>query len=190
HARRHGGGCLAHRAAGARRLGRREGQVSRLRFRQRRAGGGRCASCAGWSGLARDRRRSGWIEAAMNGGDENNSAKKSGRAWSPAMDHAVETPIVCVVMGVSGSGKTTIAALLAAALGCRFQEGDDFHPAANVAKMRSGTPLTDADRIPWLQRIAGQIDQWRAEGESGVITCSGLKRSYRDIVVGNRAGVV
>ncbi|MEO6782449.1 MAG: gluconokinase [Bradyrhizobium sp.] len=99
------------------------------------------------------------------------------------------TPVIAVVMGVSGSGKTTVAALLAAALGCQFQEGDDLHPAANVEKMHGGTPLTDADRLPWLRKIAEEIDGWRVRGESGVLTCSALKRSYRDTIIGNRTDV-
>jgi carbohydrate kinase (thermoresistant glucokinase family) len=98
--------------------------------------------------------------------------------------------VIVVVMGVSGSGKSTVAALLAGALGCQFQEGDDLHPPENVAKMRGGTPLTDADRLPWLRKIAEEIDGWRARGECGVLTCSALKRSYRDIVIGNRRDVV
>lgn len=98
-------------------------------------------------------------------------------------------PRVLVVMGVSGSGKTTVAALLAAALGWQFEEGDDLHPPANVEKMSHGTPLTDEDRWPWLHRIAEVIDGWRARGESGVLTCSALKRAYRDIIVGNRPDV-
>jgi len=111
------------------------------------------------------------------------------RAWSPALTHAVTRPVIAIVMGFSGSGKTTVAVLLAAALGCQFQEGDDLHPAANVKKMHGGTPLTDADRWPWLQRIAEEIDGWRTRGESGVMTCSALKRTYRDIIVGNRPDV-
>jgi carbohydrate kinase (thermoresistant glucokinase family) len=98
--------------------------------------------------------------------------------------------VIIVLMGVSGSGKSTVAALLAAALGCRFQEGDDLHPRENVEKMRSGIPLTDADRLPWLRRIAEEIDGWRARGEWGVLTCSALKRSYRDIIIGDRRDVV
>src|SRR5271154_4852658 len=93
-------------------------------------------------------------------------------------------------MGVSGSGKTTFLALLAAALGCQFQEGDDLHPRENVEKMRGGTPLTDADRMPWLRKIAAEIDGWRARGECGVLTCSALKRSYRDIIIGDRRDVI
>ena len=96
---------------------------------------------------------------------------------------------VVVVMGVSGSGKTTVARDLAAALHCSFLEGDELHPPANVAKMRGGTPLTDADRRPWLEAIAARIDQWRSRGESGVVTCSALKRAYRDILIGDRKDV-
>ena len=111
------------------------------------------------------------------------------RVWSAALAHTVIRPVVVVIMGVSGSGKSTVAALLAAALGCQFQEGDDLHPPANVEKMRSGTPLTDADRMPWLRKIAEEIDGWRARGECGVVTCSALKRSYRDIIIGERHDV-
>ena len=88
------------------------------------------------------------------------------RVWSAALAHTITKPVIAVVMGVSGSGKTTVAALLAAALGCQFQEGDDLHPAANVDKMHGGTPLTDADRLPWLHKIAQEIDGWRARRES------------------------
>lgn len=111
------------------------------------------------------------------------------RPWSAALAHRLDGPVIAIVMGVSGSGKTTVAALLAAALGCQFQEGDDLHSAANVEKMHGGTPLTDADRLPWLQKIAEEIDGWRVRGESGVLTCSALKRSYRDIVIGDRKDV-
>jgi carbohydrate kinase (thermoresistant glucokinase family) len=111
------------------------------------------------------------------------------RAWSPAFHNTLTQPAIVVVMGVSGSGKTTVAVLLASALGCQFQEGDDLHPAANIDKMSSGKPLTDADRLPWLRRIAAEIDGWRARAESGVLTCSALKRSYRDIVIGDRPDV-
>ena len=111
------------------------------------------------------------------------------RVWSAALAHTIIKPVIVVVMGVSGSGKTTVAALLAAALGCQFQEGDDLHPAANVEKMHGGTPLTDADRLPWLRKIAEEIDGWRARGESGVLTCSALKRSFRDIIIGDRQDV-
>jgi gluconokinase len=98
-------------------------------------------------------------------------------------------PMVAVVMGVSGSGKTTVAVLLAEMLGWQFQEGDKLHPPENVAKMSAGIPLSDADRLPWLRRIAETIDGWRARGESGVVTCSALKRSYRDVIIGDRPEV-
>lgn len=109
--------------------------------------------------------------------------------WSPALSTTIVKPVIAVVMGVSGSGKTTVAVLLSAALGCQFQEGDDLHPHKNVEKMHAGTPLTDADRLPWLRKIAEEIDGWRARGESGVLTCSALKRAYRDIIIGNRSDV-
>ena len=112
------------------------------------------------------------------------------RVWSPALAHTITRPVIVVVMGVSGSGKSTVAALLAAALGCQFREGDDLHPRENVEKMRNGTPLTDADRLPWLRKIAEEVDNWRARGECGVLTCSALKRSYRDIIIGDRHDVV
>jgi len=114
---------------------------------------------------------------------------KPRRVWSAALAHTLVKPVIAIVMGVSGSGKTTVSVLLAAALGCQFQEGDDLHPAANVEKMCGGTPLTDADRLPWLRKIAEEIDGWRKRGESGVLTCSALKRSYRDIIIGNRSDV-
>lgn len=98
-------------------------------------------------------------------------------------------PLVLVVMGVAGSGKTTIARMLAERLGWRFQEGDALHPPANVAKMSAGTPLTDEDRWPWLHAIAAVIDTWRAEGTNGIVTCSALKRAYRDILIGSRPNV-
>jgi gluconokinase len=93
---------------------------------------------------------------------------------------------IVVVMGVSGSGKTTVAVMLAGRLDAHFLEGDDLHPPANVQKMRGGTPLTDEDRWPWLAAIARRIDEWRAGGEGGVVTCSALKRAYRRIIVGDR----
>ncbi|MFE1598919.1 gluconokinase [Methylobacterium sp. ID0610] len=99
------------------------------------------------------------------------------------------TPAVVVVMGVSGSGKTTVASLLAGRLGWEFADGDDFHPEANVAKMHGGTPLTDEDRRPWLEAIAAWIDRTRAGGGRGVVTCSALKRAYRAILIGGRPDV-
>jgi len=97
--------------------------------------------------------------------------------------------MILLVMGVAGVGKTTVAQGLAAALGVAFQEGDALHPPANVAKMRAGVALNDEDRWPWLDHIAAQIDAWRAAGVGGVITCSALKRAYRQLVVGGRTDV-
>ena len=99
------------------------------------------------------------------------------------------TPDIIVVMGVSGSGKTTIATGIATALGWEFAEGDDFHPPANVARMRSGQPLTDDDRWPWLERIGTWISARLAAGESAVLTCSALRRAYRDVLRRDRPQV-
>lgn len=90
-------------------------------------------------------------------------------------------PII-VVMGVSGSGKSTVAKLISDELGLPFAEGDDFHPAANVAKMSAGHPLTDDDRWPWLDAIAEWIAERAAAGTGGVVTCSALKVSYREVL--------
>jgi len=87
---------------------------------------------------------------------------------------------ILVVMGVAGTGKSTVAGLLASHLNWELQEGDDLHPAANVAKMSAGIALDDDDRWPWLDAIAGWIQQKDERGEPGIITCSALKRSYRD----------
>jgi gluconokinase len=95
---------------------------------------------------------------------------------------------VLVVMGVSGAGKSTVAGILAGQLGWDLAEGDDLHPAANVAKMSARIPLTDEDRWPWLDRVAAWIRNHAASGVPGIITCSALKRSDRDKLSGN--GVV
>jgi len=92
-------------------------------------------------------------------------------------------------MGVSGCGKTTVAGLLARRLGWQLAEADLFHSPGYVAKMRAGIPLTDEDRWPWLAAIAAWIDAALAQGKPGVVTCSALKRRYRDIIVGDRSGV-
>jgi gluconokinase len=96
---------------------------------------------------------------------------------------------VVVVMGVSGSGKTTVAERLAHAEGWSVLEGDKFHPPANVAKMAAGIALTDEDRWPWLHAIAGAIDACLARGESAVVACSALRKAYRDILIGDRPNV-
>src|SRR5260370_16055295 len=98
-------------------------------------------------------------------------------------------PCALVVMGVSGSGKSTIAEKLAERLGWRYEDGDKFHPASNVAKMSAGQPLTDEDRRPWLQAIADEIDRVCKAGEHAVIACSALKRAYRDLLVHGRSHV-
>jgi gluconokinase len=98
-------------------------------------------------------------------------------------------PCALVVMGVSGSGKSTIADRLAARLGWRYEDGDRFHPPANVAKMSAGQPLTDQDRLPWLQAIADEIDRLAAAGQRVVVACSALKRAYRNILVHGRDDV-
>jgi ribose 5-phosphate isomerase A len=99
------------------------------------------------------------------------------------------SPPILLVMGISGAGKSTIAQELAARLGWAFEEGDMLHPEANVAKMHAGIPLTDADRQPWLERVSAWIDGQRAKKQPGIITCSALKRSYRQIIIGDRPEV-
>jgi gluconokinase len=100
-----------------------------------------------------------------------------------------DTPTIAVMMGVSGSGKTTIGQALAARLGWAFQEGDDLHPAANIAKMKAGIPLTDEDRAPWLAKVEAWVSEELRQGRSGVIACSALKRAYRDQIVAGRPNV-
>lgn len=97
--------------------------------------------------------------------------------------------MIVILMGVAGAGKTTVGESLAKRLGARFIEGDSFHPAANVEKMRAGTPLSDDDRLPWLGAIAGEIGRCLARGEPAVIACSALKRAYRTILVDGRPAV-
>jgi gluconokinase len=96
--------------------------------------------------------------------------------------HVPDPPIHLVVMGVSGSGKSTVARALCDRLGWAFAEGDDFHPPANVDKMAAGRPLVDEDRWPWLQALADWTAERDARGESTVLTCSALRRAYRDIL--------
>jgi gluconokinase len=109
------------------------------------------------------------------------------------MDPMSEIPAqpvpVLLVCGVSGSGKTTIGTLLAKRLGWTYAEADAFHPAANVAKMAAGHPLDDADRRPWLEAIGAFIDETTAAGRPAVVTCSALKRAYRDQLRSGRPNV-
>jgi carbohydrate kinase (thermoresistant glucokinase family) len=104
-------------------------------------------------------------------------------------DPPAATPAVLVVMGVSGSGKSTIAALLAHRLNWIYEDADWLHPKSNIEKMHHGVPLTDEDRWPWLHAIADWIDRTRAAGGHGIVACSALKRAYRDILVGDRRDV-
>ena len=94
-------------------------------------------------------------------------------------------PHILILMGVAGCGKSTIAHLLANELGWPMLEGDEFHSLDNIAKMRAGVPLTDADRQPWLDAIAARLAEWHAAGTSGLLTCSALKRQYRARLVAN-----
>jgi gluconokinase len=98
-------------------------------------------------------------------------------------------PCALIVMGVSGSGKSTIAERVAARLHWRYEDGDKFHPPSNVAKMHAGHPLTDHDRWPWLQAIADEIDRICTARQHVVIACSALKRAYRDVLVQGRDNV-
>lgn len=93
-------------------------------------------------------------------------------------------PYSIVVMGVSGSGKSTIGRQLALALDGVFLDGDDYHPAANIEKMSSGIPLTDSDRMPWLDILHAQLEQYRHQKIACVLACSALKQSYRDLLSG------
>jgi gluconokinase len=94
--------------------------------------------------------------------------------------------MIVVVAGVAGSGKSTIGEQLASRLGWTFADGDSFHPTANVAKMRAGIPLTDADRAPWLAAMTAWMDDIIASGQSAVLACSALKRSYREQLLSGR----
>jgi gluconokinase len=102
------------------------------------------------------------------------------RAWE------LRDPIVVLLMGVSGSGKTTVGLKLAEDLGWSFRDADDFHPPENVAKMSTGTPLSDADRAPWLDAIRRYIDTTLARGENAIVTCSALKETYRAAAISDR----
>jgi gluconokinase len=104
-------------------------------------------------------------------------------------DPSRESPCALIVMGVSGSGKSTIAGKLAERLRWTCEDGDRFHPKSNVEKMSAGHPLTDEDRAPWLEAIAGEIDRVCRNGEHAIIACSALKRTYRDILVHGRSDV-
>jgi len=105
------------------------------------------------------------------------------------LNRPVKSPCALIVMGVSGSGKSTIASTLAERLDWAFEDGDKFHPESNVAKMRAGHPLTDEDRWPWLEAIADEIGRVCKAGGHVVIACSALKRVYRDVLLRGRDDV-
>lgn len=107
----------------------------------------------------------------------------------PTQGASPADPAVVIVMGVSGSGKSTVGALLALRLRWEYEDADWFHPASNIDKMHSGIPLTDEDRRPWLNAIADWIDMTRRSGGHGVIACSALKHRYRDVLIGDRKNV-
>ncbi len=102
------------------------------------------------------------------------------------MAQELSGPSVLLLMGVAGSGKTTTGELLSRRLGWPFRDADSFHPPANIEKMSRGVPLTDEDRWPWLHAIAAWMDERLARGEHGIISCSALKRAYRDVLLGGR----
>ena len=104
-------------------------------------------------------------------------------------NETAEIPCVLIVMGVSGSGKSTIGEQLARRIAWTYEDGDGFHPASNVAKMSAGHPLSDDDRWPWLMAIAEEIDRVCLTGEHAVIACSALKRAYRAVLVHGRSDV-
>ncbi|MGI3898885.1 MAG: gluconokinase [Janthinobacterium lividum] len=106
----------------------------------------------------------------------------------PVAETFTSTPLLLVVMGVSGSGKTTVAAQLAGRIGLPFVDGDDLHPKSNVAKMHAGVPLDDDDRWPWLDSVAATLAA-AADGGGMVLACSALKHAYRDRIRGGTAGL-
>jgi gluconokinase len=120
----------------------------------------------------------------MDVGRDNSAVQARPRVLAVAAGSA--NPSILVVMGVSGSGKSTIGTQLAMQLCWTFEDGDWFHPARNIDKMHAGIPLTDEDRAPWLISIADFIDQARLAGVRAVIACSALKRRYRAVIIGNR----
>ena len=114
---------------------------------------------------------------------------RDGSAAGPDRRQLCSRNMIVLIGGISGSGKTTVGVLLARRLNWLFADGDSFHPAANIAKMRSRVPLTDADRWPWLQIIGQWMDERIVAGDSAVVPCSMLKRSYRDLLLTGRPAV-
>jgi gluconokinase len=97
--------------------------------------------------------------------------------------------MITIVMGISGSGKTTVGKLLAQSLNWDFSDADDFHPSANIEKMSLGVPLEDADRLPWLLLLQATIDRWLLENKNVVLACSALKTSYREMLYRDQQGI-
>jgi gluconokinase len=118
------------------------------------------------------------VAAARDTGEGRDGQARRGAGKLAAM--------IVVVAGVSGSGKSTVGSLLAGRLGWPFTDADALHPAANIAKMRAGHPLSDADRRPWLAAVAARMDEYATTGESAVLACSALKRSYRQELLAGR----
>lgn len=134
---------------------------------------------------------------ALSGSEMNRHTSARGLSISalPANSDIRQTqifalPVVLVLMGVSGSGKSTVAGILARRLGWPSKEGDELHPEPNIQKMKAGRPLTDEDRRRWLERVAEWVQERLDAGENGLITCSALKRSYRDVISRRGSGVV
>lgn len=115
---------------------------------------------------------------------------RSGQLRSQLGEPARLAQVILIVAGVAGSGKSTVGELIAGRLNWPFADGDDFHPGANVAKMRSGEPLTDEDRLPWLAAIGAWMDACLRRGQSAVVACSALKRRYRQALLAGRDQVV
>jgi gluconokinase len=145
----------------------------------------RCLALSGWDP------RSELVATALEKWQLPKSAEKAAARYVRRMldSGSGPNPDVVIVMGVSGSGKTTVAKGLSTVLGWEFAEGDAFHPDANVAKMRSGLPLTDEDRWPWLEAIGSWISDKERRAESAVVTCSALRRVYRDLLRDGRPHV-
>lgn len=116
----------------------------------------------------------------------------TGEGHEHVLEAAAAQSLLCdavVIMGVSGCGKSTIGAALAQRLNWQHLDADGFHPQHNIDKMRAGTPLTDADRMPWLERLRDELDRRATVGEPAVLACSALKRTYRDILRGTAGSV-
>ncbi|HUC17919.1 MAG TPA: gluconokinase [Acetobacteraceae bacterium] len=128
----------------------------------------------------------------MTGTSASTGPRAQGKSATSAETAAAKSvrDTILLLMGVSGSGKTTIALELRRLLGWQFADGDDLQLSANVEKMRAGHPLSDEDRRPWLERVARWIDEHLAAGTPGIVTCSNLKRSYRRMTIGSRKGVM